>query len=115
MQKVKLADAFLAISDHWSPVVAAELNGQQVKLVKLKGEFQWHRHSNEDELFLVVSGDLRIDLPDESIHLSAGEFLVVPKGVDHRSVAESEAEVLLFEPASTVQTGDADAGGGPAD
>jgi len=108
MKKVNLADRFSSISEYWAPVVVAELNGQEVKLVRLRGEFQWHRHTREDELFLVVSGDLRIDLPGESIHLSAGELLVVPRGTDHRPVAEPEAEVLLFEPATTVRTGDAE-------
>jgi mannose-6-phosphate isomerase-like protein (cupin superfamily) len=108
MQKVNLANRFSSISEHWAPVVVAELNGQEVKLVRFRGEFHWHRHAREDELFLVLSGDLRIDLPDDSIHLSAGEFFVVPKGTDHRPVAEPEAEVLLFEPATTVRTGDAD-------
>lgn len=106
MQKVRLAEEFAKISGYWAPVVAAELNGQHVKLAKFKGEFRWHRHSHEDELFLVVRGGVRIDLSDESIELSAGELLVVPKGVDHRPVAEAEAEVLMFEPASTIRTGD---------
>lgn len=106
MSKVSLAERFAGITDHWSPEVVAELNGQQVKLVKFAGEFRWHRHSTEDELFLVVSGEMRIELRDTSVELSAGEFFVVPHGVEHRPVAESEVEVLLFEPASTVRTGD---------
>jgi mannose-6-phosphate isomerase-like protein (cupin superfamily) len=106
MRKVNLAERFSTISEYWAPVVAAELNGQELRLVKLKGEFQWHRHSREDELFLVVSGGLRIDFAEQSIDLSAGEFLVVPRGTEHRPVAESEAHVLLFEPATTVRTGD---------
>ena len=114
MKKVSLDEEFAAIGEHWSPVVVAELNGQQVKLVKLRGEFQWHAHSNEDELFLVTEGGLRIDLEGESIELSAGEFVVVPKGVKHRPVAEPEAQVILFEPASTVRTGDGDEDPRPA-
>jgi mannose-6-phosphate isomerase-like protein (cupin superfamily) len=106
VKKTNLAQEFSAISERWAPVVVAELNGQEVKLVKCWGEFQWHSHSQEDELFLVVSGKLRIDLENESIQLSAGEFFVVPKGARHRPVGE--AEVLLFEPASTVRTGDGD-------
>jgi mannose-6-phosphate isomerase-like protein (cupin superfamily) len=106
MKKVSLSDGFAAISEYWSPVVAAELNGQQVKLVKLKGSFEWHSHSQEDELFLEISGRVRSELRDGPIELDEGELLVVPRGVEHRPVAESEAEVLLFEPASTVRTGD---------
>ena len=106
MEKVKLSERFAAISEFWSPVVAAELNGQQVKLAKFKGEFEWHSHSQEDELFLVVNGSIRIDLRDGPIDLSAGEMLVVRRGVEHRPIAQSEAEVVLFEPASTVRTGD---------
>ncbi len=106
MEKVNVRDALAGVSDCWSPVVLAELNGQEVRVAKLKGEFVWHRHDHEDELFLVISGNLRIDLKDRSVELAEGELLVVPRGVDHRPVAESEAHVLLFEPASTVPTGD---------
>ena len=106
MRKINLRDALARVSEHWSPVVLAELNGQEVRVAKLLGEFVWHRHEHEDELFLVISGNLRIDLRDRSIELAEGELLVVPKGVEHRPVAESEAHVLLFEPASTVPTGD---------
>jgi mannose-6-phosphate isomerase-like protein (cupin superfamily) len=114
MRKVTLAHEFSAISECWAPVVVAELNGQQVKLVRLEGEFRWHRHAREDELFLVISGDLRIDLPDRSIQLSEGEFFVVPRGVEHRPVATPTAEVLLFEPATTVRTGDRGPAAAPA-
>lgn len=106
MRKISLADEFSAISEHWSPEVVAELNGQHVKLAKFRGEYQWHRHSHEDELFLVIKGAIRIELPDKSVELSAGEFFIVPRGIRHRPVAESEAEVLLFEPAATTRTGD---------
>ena len=106
MSKVSLADEFAGITEHWSPEVVAELNGQQVKLAKFMGEFQWHTHSNEDELFLVVRGAIRVELRDESVELGEGEFFVVPRGAEHRPVAEAEAEVLLFEPSSTIRTGD---------
>jgi len=102
--KVNLAEAFARFSDHWSPKVAGELNGQQVKLVKLRGPFVWHRHENEDELFLVVRGRLRIEFRDQTATLGEGEFLIVPRGVEHRPVADAEAHVVLFEPASTLNT-----------
>ena len=106
MAKVNLADKLAGITEHWSPEVVAELNGQQVKLVKLLGEFSWHTHSNEDELFLVVGGAIRIEMRGETVELSEGEFYVVPRGVEHRPVAETEAAVLLFEPSSTIRLGD---------
>jgi mannose-6-phosphate isomerase-like protein (cupin superfamily) len=103
--KVNLAEAFARFSDHWSPKVAGELNGQQVKLAKLRGPFIWHRHENEDELFLVVSGQLRIEFREQTVTLEEGEFIIVPRGVEHRPVADAEVQVLLFEPASTLNTG----------
>jgi len=106
MSKVNLASAFARISEHWSPEVVAELNGQQVKLAKFLGEFRWHTHAAEDELFLVVRGAVRIEMRDSSVELAQGEFFVVPRGVEHRPVAESEAEALLFEPATTLRRGD---------
>ena len=106
MSKINLAEKFAWFDDHWSPKVVAELNGQLVKLVKLKGEFIWHSHENEDELFLVVKGSLTIKLRDaEDVVLREGEFFVVPRGVEHLPIAEEEAHVLLFEPASTLNTG----------
>ena len=105
MNKVNLADKLGMFSDLWSPKIIGELNGQQVKLAKLKGEFVWHHHENEDELFLVLRGALAIHLRDRVIYLSEGEFFIVPKGVEHKPVAEDEAHVLLLEPASTVNTG----------
>ena len=106
LSKINLAEAFARFSDHWSPRVAGELNGQQVKLAKLQGPFIWHRHENEDELFLVVSGRLRIEFRDhQAVTLEEGEFLIVPRGVEHRPVADAEAHVVLFEPASTLNTG----------
>lgn len=106
MEKVNLKQKFSLFHDHWSPKIVAELNGQYVKLVKLQGEFIWHRHECEDELFLVVRGKLLIQFRDREVLLEEGEFLVVPAGVEHKPVAEKEAHVLLFEPKSTLNTGD---------
>lgn len=103
--KVNLAAAFATFSEHWSPRVAADLNGQQVKLVKFKGAFDWHFHEHEDELFLVHRGAFTMEFRDRSVDLREGEFLVVPRGVEHRPVATSEVEVVLFEPGSTLNTG----------
>jgi mannose-6-phosphate isomerase-like protein (cupin superfamily) len=105
MDKVNLADKFDKITEYWKPYIAGELNGQLVKLDKLKGEFVWHHHENEDELFLVVKGRFRMELRDRHIGLEEGEFLVVPRGVEHRPVADEEAWIVLFEPASTLNTG----------
>jgi len=96
---------FASIPEAWKPRIAGELNGQMVKLGKFKGEFVWHHHENEDELFFVVKGRFRMELRDRNIWLEEGEFLVVPRGVEHRPVAEQEAWVLLFEPATTLNTG----------
>ena len=107
--KVNLAEKFALFDEHWAPKIVAELNGQLVKLVKLKGEFIWHSHEHEDELFLVVKGHLTIKLRDEEdVVLHEGEFFVVPRGVEHMPVAEEEAHVLLFEPVSTLNTRDVD-------
>jgi len=103
--KVNVAEKLEAIGDYWNPRVVGELNGQQVKLVKMKGEFVWHRHENEDEMFLVVKGRLRMEFRDKHVSVERGEFIVVPRGVEHRPVAEEETHVLLFEPASTLNTG----------
>jgi mannose-6-phosphate isomerase-like protein (cupin superfamily) len=105
MQKVNLAEKFASFNEYWSPKIAGELNGQQVKLVKLKGPFTWHHHEQEDEFFLVVKGSFVMELRDKNIELKEGEFLIVPRGVEHRPHAAAEAEVLLFEPASTLNTG----------
>jgi mannose-6-phosphate isomerase-like protein (cupin superfamily) len=104
---VNVADKLALFRDTWSPKIIAELNGQQVKLAKLKGEFVWHHHDNEDELFLVVRGRLELRFRDGSITLGEGELAVVPRGVEHLPVAEEEVHVLLVEPATTVNTGDA--------
>jgi mannose-6-phosphate isomerase-like protein (cupin superfamily) len=105
VDKVNIREKFATFSDYWKPRVAGELNGQMVKLVKFRGPFVWHHHDSEDELFLVVKGRMRMECRDRTVHLNAGEFLIVPRGVEHRPVADEEAEVLLFEPASTLNTG----------
>lgn len=105
VEKVNLAQKLSLFTEHWQPKVVGELNGQQVKLAKLLGPFEWHHHEGEDELFLVVKGRLRMELRDKTVELEPGEFLIVPRGVEHRPVAEQEVEVLLFEPATTLNTG----------
>ena len=105
MEKVNLAEKLSRITEHWRPKVVGELNGQEVKLARFQGTFVWHSHELADELFLCVRGRFRVELRDRSIELHAGEFLVVPRGVEHRTVADEEAEVLLFEPADTRNTG----------
>ena len=109
MNKLNLQEKLSLIHDHWNPRIAAELNGQYVKLVKFQGPFTWHHHENEDELFLVVRGRFRMEYRDEngeqSVWIEAGEMIVVPRGVEHRPVADEECEVLLFEPVSTLNTG----------
>jgi mannose-6-phosphate isomerase-like protein (cupin superfamily) len=105
MDKVNLAEKFARFTEHWKPKVVGELNGQQVKLVKFQGPFVWHHHDAEDELFLVVKGQFRMEYRDRQVRLAEGEFLIVPRGVEHRPVADEEAWVLLFEPASTLNTG----------
>jgi mannose-6-phosphate isomerase-like protein (cupin superfamily) len=104
-ERVRLAEKFAQFDDHWSPRLVAELNGQHVKLVRLQGPFVWHHHEHEDELFLVHRGAFRMEFRDRIVELAAGDFLIVPRGVEHRPVAEEEVEVLLFEPASTLNTG----------
>jgi len=106
MQKVNLAQKLGLFSETWSPRIVGELNGQHVKLAKLEGEFVWHSHADEDELFLVISGQLTMELRDRTIELGPGELFIVPRGVEHRPVAAGVAEVLLFEPAGTVNTGE---------
>lgn len=105
MEKVNLADKFAAFDDHWNPRIVGELNGQHVKLVKFQGPFVWHHHADEDELFLVVRGAFRMAFRDREVALGEGEFLIVPRGVEHCPVADEEVWVLLFEPAGTVNTG----------
>src|SRR5207248_2546687 len=98
-------EKFASFRDPWSPKVVGDLNGQQVKLVKFQGAFVWHHHEQEEELFLVVQGRFRMEFRDRHVWLEEGEFLIVPRGVEHRPVAEEECQVLLFEPASTLNTG----------
>jgi len=103
--KVNLSEKFALINEHWRPKVVGELNGQEVKLVKIQGEFPWHHHENEDEMFLAMKGNFRIEFRDKTIELAEGDFVIVPRGVEHRPVAEREAEVLLFEPKNVLNTG----------
>jgi len=105
MEKVNLAEKFGLFDEYWSPKIVGELNGQHVKLAKLKSEFVWHHHEAEDELFLVIKGQLVIKLEEKDVVLKEGEFLIVPRGVEHKPVAEKEAHVLLFEPNSALNTG----------
>ena len=109
MQKVNLAEKLSQFSEHWQPRVAGELNGQQVKIVKFQGEFVWHHHDAEDEMFLVLHGSFRMEYreggQERAIDLQEGEFLIVPRGVEHRPVANAEVHVMLFEPAGTLNTG----------
>lgn len=113
MEKINLSEKLSLINDHWNPRIVGELNGQYLKLVKFEGPFTWHHHENEDEMFLVVQGRFRMEFREDGeaesepkeIWLEAGEFCIVPRGVEHRPVADEEAHVLLFEPASTLNTG----------
>ena len=105
MKKVSLAEKFALINEHWRPKVVGELNGQEVKLVKFQGEFPWHHHEAEDEMFLAVKGSFRIEFRDKTVELAPGEFVIVPRGVEHRPVADEEVEVLLFEPKNVLNTG----------
>ena len=110
MEKINLQQKLRLFTDHWAPRIVGELNGQHVKLVKFQGEFVWHKHDAEDEMFLVVRGEFEMQFRDRVVALTEGEFLIVPRGVEHRPVAAAEVHVLLFEPAGTLNTGDA---GGP--
>ncbi|ADR21062.1 mannose-6-phosphate isomerase [Marivirga tractuosa] len=107
MKKVNLQQKFSLFSEHWSPKIVGELNGQHVKLAKLKGEFVWHKHDEEDELFFVVKGSFKMEYRDRTVEVNENEFLIVPRGVEHKPVAEDEVWVMLFEPTSTLNTGDA--------
>lgn len=106
MDKINLTQKFSLFKDYWNPKIVGELNGQQVKLAKVKGEFVWHKHAAEDELFFVVKGELFIELRDKTVRLKENEFLVVPKGTEHKPVAKEEVWLMLFEPKNTVNTGD---------
>ncbi len=105
MEKVNIAEKFALINEHWRPKVVGELNGQEIKLVKIKGEFPWHQHEAEDEMFLAVSGSFRLEFRDKTVTLDKGEFVIVPRGVEHRPVADEEVEILLFEPKGVKNTG----------
>lgn len=105
IKKVNLAEKFSQFTDHWNPRIVGELNGQHVKLSKFKGDFVWHSHDEEDELFLVVKGSFRMELRDQVLDLSEGDFVIIPRGTEHRPTAENEVQVLLFEPAGTLNTG----------
>ncbi|OQP54322.1 hypothetical protein A4H97_22835 [Niastella yeongjuensis] len=105
IDKINIAEKLSLITDHWNPRIAGELNGQYIKLVKFKGEFVWHKHDNEDEMFLVIAGSFTMELRDKSISLNPGDYIIIPRGVEHKPVANEEAHVLLFEPATTLNTG----------
>lgn len=107
MEPFQVLEKFGQISEYWDPKIVAEFNGQQMRLARLKGEFIWHAHANEDEVFYVLKGDLKIEFRDHVAQLSTGEVLVIPRGVEHRPVADSEVWVMLIEPATTVNTGEA--------
>lgn len=106
MQKIDLSEKLSLFNEYWQPKIVGELNGQYVKLAKLKGEFLWHSHENEDEMFMVIKGKLTIKLKDRDIVLSEGQFFIIPRGVEHLPVADEEVHVMLFEPQSVLNTGD---------
>ncbi|MFN7947297.1 MAG: cupin domain-containing protein [Blastocatellia bacterium] len=105
MDKINIAHKLSLFTDYWKPKLVGELNGQHVKLVKFQGPFVWHQHEHEDEMFLVVRGRFRMEFRDREVTLEEGEFIIVPRGVEHRPVADEEVCVMLFEPAGTVNTG----------
>jgi mannose-6-phosphate isomerase-like protein (cupin superfamily) len=105
MEKVNLAEKLALFDEYWQPKIVGELNGQQVKLVKFQGPFVWHHHETEDEMFMVLKGRFRMEFEDHQVWVEEGEFIIVPRGIEHRPVAEEEAQVLLFEPATTLNTG----------
>ena len=106
MSKINLEQKFSLFEEHWSPKIVAELNGQHVKIAKLQGEFEWHQHDDEDELFWAVKGNLKIEMRDQTVDLSPGEIFVVPRGVEHKPSATVETHIVMFEPVGTVNTGD---------
>jgi mannose-6-phosphate isomerase-like protein (cupin superfamily) len=108
MNKVNISEKLSQFHDYYNPRIIGELNGQQVKAVKLKGEFVWHHHEHEDELFLVMQGKLKMEFRDKTLEIYPGEFIIVPRGIEHKPVAEGEVHILLFEPASTLNTGNID-------
>lgn len=106
IEVVNLAGKFALFNDYWTPKIAGEVNDSYLKIVKVKGEFVWHQHEHEDELFLVIKGNLTIKLRDRALHVGEGEFVIIPKGVEHMPVAEEEVQMLLLEPKTTLNTGD---------
>ena len=106
MTKVNLNEKLSLFTDYWNPRIVGELNGQQVKVAKLKGEFIWHKHDNEDELFYVLEGTLKIEFRDATVELNKNEFLIVPRGTEHRPIAKEEVYIMLFEPTTTINTGE---------
>ena len=108
MEKINVAEKLSLFNDYFNPRIAGELNGQQVKLVKFQGEFVWHKHDNEDEMFYVIKGKFTMHFRDKAVEINENEFLIVPKGVEHKPVAEHEVSIMLFEPATTLNTGDAE-------
>ncbi|MDQ3015442.1 MAG: cupin domain-containing protein [Bacteroidota bacterium] len=106
MEKINVDQKFSQIPDYWNPRIAGELNGQMIKLVKFQGEFVWHKHDHEDEMFYVVHGEFNMELRDKTIVIKENEFIIIPKGVEHRPVAPNEVSVMLFEPSTTLNTGD---------
>ena len=105
MEKINIEEKLSLFRDYWNPRIVGELNGQQVKLVKFQGEFVWHKHDNEDELFYVIKGHFKMEFRDRTVEIKENEFLIVPKGVEHKPVAEMEVSIMLFEPATTLNTG----------
>jgi mannose-6-phosphate isomerase-like protein (cupin superfamily) len=105
IEKVNITEKLSLFSDYWNPRIVGELNHQHVKLVKLNGEFIWHKHDDEDEMFLVINGNFRMELRDKTIYMQPGEFIIIPKGIEHKPISEGESHIMLFEPASTLNTG----------
>ena len=108
MEKINISQKLAQFKDHWNPRIIGELNQQHVKLAKLKGEFIWHKHDDEDEMFLVLKGTLKIEFRDRTETIQENEIIIVPKGVEHKPIAEQEVSIMLFEPATTINTGDLD-------
>lgn len=106
MEKVNIKEKFGLFNEHWSPKVIGELNGQAVKIAKVKGEFVWHDHADEDELFLIIKGQLKLEFRDKTVVLNEGEMLIIPRGIEHKPIAEEECWLMLFEPIATKHTGD---------
>ena len=106
MHKVNISEKLDLINDHWNPRIAGELNGQHIRLVKIKGELAYHQHENEDEMFLVIKGNLKLDFKGKIVDVGEGEFFIVPKGVTHRPIADEEVQLMMFVTASNINTGD---------